>query len=874
MTAGCSYTINTPADGATQRDRLTLGSFYETSLAETSCSSGTCSTVTDTAHVQELLTVSTNCNGAVLSPTSPTGDKWYDYGTPVSVRCNGVWGRASGSGTRATSWNWDGGANTNVATLYTFTSSAEPMSAGHSFNVNTVAQYQLTLDSGATEALSSVTHPAITGDYYWYDAGTPVNYVGNGIFGRSEGTGNRSTNWSVDSGSSTTLSSPSSFTIPLTMGSTHTIHVTVSKQYQVTLSTSTVSMLSSITSPTLSGDNYWYDSGTAVKVILDGIGSRSAGVGTRLTSYSINGGASVSVASLGTVAVLNGTGIGAAEYINASVVTQYQLKIDTGASFALSSITPPPIAGDNYWYDSGTEVTYTGNGVYGRTQGEGERVSSWWVDSNTPTTVLTTGTFPVSIVMTAPHSLHTTTISQYQVNLTGTYGVAQVTPPTIPGDNYWYDTGTVVSLSLQGVFDRASGTGERVVSYSVNNGGIIGVTTSGPVPVLSSVSLTSPYTVSVQTVTQYELSLDKTTVTALSSITPPTINGDNYWYDLGTPVTLTLNGIWERNATEGFRLTSYAVDGSVPVTVATSGTVTISLGQITYARSVSSTQATQFLLTVIGGAGITYSTNPPIPKDTGWYDSGTILNVSTRGTFDSNGSTRQRVSSWVIDSGVATTVGTMTVVTVPSIVMNSPHVLTFRSTTQYHVLIAVKDDSGSVTLSNAVILVTANGATQTAMEGSVWTDSGATLQVTNVNWKGVDVTPSQSTAYSVVSPLNITVKARVYAGEVSVKDLLGFSIGGAAYTITFANQTIIHGTTPGNGVINLGMVPLGTFQGSVSYLGATTSFSGDASVNPTTGVTVPLSFSLIAVVAAVVAAVVIVFVYLYRRSMAEQPESS
>jgi len=871
LNPSCTFTINTPTDTSTQRDRFTIGGgTYVTSLSETSCASGTCATITDTAHVEELLTVSTNCNTPVLKPASPTGDKWYDYGTSVTVTCNGVWGRTGGVGTRATSWNWDGGGNTNVATFLTFTSSAQSMTAGHTFNVNTVTQYQLVLDPGATRALSSLTTPTLGSDYYWYDNGIAVTYTGSGIFGRAAGAGNRSTSWSLDSGSSTQLNSANTFTVQVTMTATHAIHVSVVTQYQVTLSSATVSMLSSITSPTLAGDNYWYDSGTKVTVTVNGVGARSAGVGTRIASYSINGGVNVIVASSGSVAILNGAPIAAGESISSSVVTQYQLSLDVGASAAIASITSTPIPGDNYWYDAGTQVTYTGNGVYGRSAGAGDRLSTWWVDSGKAVSVLTTATVPVSINMGAPHFIHTTSVAQFQVSPSGKYAVASETSPTIPGDGFWYDSGTAVSFSLEGVFGRAAGTGERTTSYAVNNGPSTYVTSAGSVPVLNSVPLTSPVTVSVQAVTQYQLTLDAATTQALSSVSPPTVSGDNYWYDSGSAISLSLNGVWARNATSEFRLTSYSVDKSLPTSVATSGLVTISLGQATYPRSVSATVVKQFLLAVEGGAGVSFSVGPPIPKDTGWYDSGTVVNVSSRAAFDSNGTTRQKVSSWSIDGGPSNAAGIASVVTTSPIMMNSPHTVVFSSVTQYRVAMIVKDFTGSVTLPSPVVLVSISGATQSVTGGGVWSDIGATIQVTNVNWRGVDVTPAQTTTYTVASPFNITLNAKVFEAKVAVKDLLGLGVGGARYTITFANRTIIHGNTPGDGVIDLGAIPLGTFDGSVSYLGLTTSFSGDAASSPTTGVVVFLSYSLVAILIAAVA-VVVVFLVLWRRR-APEPE--
>ncbi len=70
----------------------------------------------------------------------------------------------------------------------------------------------------------------------------------------------------------------------------------------------------------------------------------------------------------------------------------------------------------------------------------------------------------------------------------GDMGRLGCTSPTVSGDDYWYDSGTVVSLSLQGVFGRAAGTGWRMVSYSINNGATIGTNTDGPVAALNAIT--------------------------------------------------------------------------------------------------------------------------------------------------------------------------------------------------------------------------------------------------------------------------------------------------------------------------------------------------------------------------------------------------
>jgi len=777
MDSSCSYSIVVPSDGATQRDRLTTGaSAYVTELSETSCSSGACPDVNDTAHVQEVLTYGyATCVSAQPSPTSPTGDLWYNYATSVTLTCNGVWGRVGGAGIRAASWNWDGGANNNVATLTPFTSSSVSMTSAHTFNVNTV------------------------------------------------------------------------------------------NQYLVTFSGLAYSILNSTTPPTLVGDTYWYDSGTAVTVSLNGIGARSAGVGTRLASYTINGGTAIPAASASTVPVLNKVAIASPEMIAVSIVTQYQMTLDLGATSAFHSATPTPIAGDSYWYDAGTQVTYSGNGVYGRAQGSGFRITGWWWDSGASTPVLTMATFPASIAMNAPQVLHTSGAVQYQVSLSGTYVVASASPPTLAGDGYWYDSGTPVSFSLQGVFGRSSGTGERLTSYSINGGAAVSVLTSGSVKALSSLVITSPVTLTARAVTQFEVTLQGATAAAAATITQPTVAGDNYWYDEGSGVKLVLNGVWARNSTAGVRLTSYSVDGAVQTSVSTTGQVTLDLGQVLFPRTVFSKSVVQYALTVNGGAGVSYGKSPPISKDVGWYDAGTRLNVSTRASFGSNGTVRQRVSSWSLDGGPPNQVGTEDPV-VATVDVNASHTITFNSAVQYLVAINLKDSSGTVTLSPGDVIVNVNGGSETAAGDEVWVYAGSSVQVVSVNWKGVEVAPAQSQTYKVSSPLGITVPVRVYEAEVVVKDLLGMSVGGAQYSITLANQTTLRGTTPGDGVIPLGAIPLGTFDGTVSFLGTSATFSADASVSPTTSVVMYVSYPLIVLAIALVVVAVAILFYRFRRT--------
>ncbi len=869
MNANCAYTINVPADGATQRDRLTslIGSTYVMTVSLTSCGSGTCPPVSNTAHVEELLTISSNCNGAAVSVASPSGDRWYNHGTSLTVTCNGVWGRSGGVGTRATSWNWDGGASTNVATTSTLASSPQTMSTGHIMNVNTGTQYQLTLDTGALSALNTATGPTITSDFYWYDSGTAVTYTGNGVFGRASGTGTRSVSWALDAGTATTLSTSGTFLVPASLTSAHTVHVTTRAQYQVTLNAGASTMLNSITSPTLSTDNYWYDSGTPVTLALNGIGTRSGGTGTRLVSYAISSGATVAASTTGKVTVLNALAINAPQSVAGNTATQYQLTLDPAAAGAVASITSPSISGDNYWYDSGTQVTYAGNGVFGRAAGTGSRVSSYWVDSNSPTQILTTGTFPVAVGMSSPHSLHAIAKIQFRLALTGSYSPSSVTQPTVSGDNYWYDGGTAVSLSLDGVFGRASGVGQRMVSYSINNGPSISTATATPVTILTSVPITSPQTIVVGSVTQYQVAFDSNTARIISSVTGPTLTGDNYWYDAGSKVAVSAIGVWSRNSTSGYRLVSYSVNGGEPTMVRASGTVTIlQLAAISSPQSISSTKVVQYLLSAIGGGGATYSVDPSIQGDTGWYDSGTAVKVSTNATYNGVENERQRVESWNVDGGSNIPTSGTGIVTTSTMTMYAPHTVNFNSVTQYLISLVIRDSKGVTTLSPDNVQLTIGGGAQVLARDTVWLNAGTAFSISGILWHGADVAPTPEVEYTASQPLTVTIDAKVYDAKIIVADVLGFPIEGASATIKLSNGTTIQRTTGSDGSIGLQMIPLGTFEGTASSLGLSSHVSGDASVQSRTETRLALSYPVIAIIVLAVVAIFLAIIVLRRRS--------
>jgi len=366
-------------------------------------------------------------------------------------------------------------------------------------------------------------------------------------------------------------------------------------------------------------------------------------------------------------------------------------------------------------------------------------------------------------------------------------------------------------------------------------------------------------------VKQYQVSFDRNVAAALDSVTPPTVPGDGHWYDSGSHVTLTVHGVWGRNSTEGFRLSSYSLNGATATLIASSGTVTIlNLVAISAPQGITSNATVQYLLSVAGGSGSTYSTGPPIAGDSGWYDSGAVVRVSTNGTFDTSGGTRQRITGWSVDGGPSTPAGTSSVVTTSAITMDSGHSVVFYAVTQYLVTLVVSDSSGAHTLIPDSVILNVNGGNQMATT-SAWVASGASLQVVSITWHGVNVAPSHPDTYVVTSPLTLAIDARVYDATIVVKDPLGLPIGGADCAITLANGTTIHASTSGDGTLVLRQIPIGTFQGTVSSLGQTSTLSGDAAVQGTVEDRLALSWGTISVFVVLLAIVILAVVFILHR---------
>jgi hypothetical protein len=302
----------------------------------------------------------------------------------------------------------------------------------------------------------------------WYDEGSMAVVTTPTTFGRSSGSGFRVTSYSLDGGPSVSAAPTAGIVrVEILMTAAHSISFASVKQYQVSLDSGAVEALSSATPPAIIGDNYWYDAGTSVNLVLNGAWGRSSGSGMRLAGYALNGGTETPVATTAAVTVLTISSLGGPQSVVTDVRTQYQLSAESGS---LASITPPPISGDAGWYDAGTAVQAAFNYVW-NAAGPQTRQSavSFSVDGGS-TVALTragSGVFSVSVVMNGTHSVSINSATQYSLSITG--GASPIVAPPSPTNDNFYDSSTVVTVTAPVVWNVTSaGTRQSLASYTLD----------------------------------------------------------------------------------------------------------------------------------------------------------------------------------------------------------------------------------------------------------------------------------------------------------------------------------------------------------------------------------------------------------------------
>ncbi len=661
---------------------------------------------------------------------STTGQGWINSGGTATASSSWVWNTVSGqSRTAITNWQLDGvNQNPTRSNTGTLTTSSITMSTYHTVNFVSATQYYLTVSGGNSVTYGTASPTADN----WYDSGTSMSvsssWVWNTVSSQSR---TALTNWQLDGTNQnpTRADTGTLTTSSISMSTYHTVNFVSTTQYFLTVSGGN-SVSFGTASPT---SDQWYDSGTSTTVTSSWVwGTVSGQSRTAINNYAIDGSNQNPTRQGSGVLITSSVTMSTYHTVSFSSVLQFYLTVNGGNSISFGTASP---TGDQ-WYDSGGSTTVSSNGIYSRSGGTGTRVSSWALDSGSNNNVATAGTVTTSSVsMSTYHTITFNTVTQYQVTLDSgaTSALNTITNPTISGDSGWYDSGTSVTLVLNGVYGRSGGSGTRISGYKINAGSNNPETTVGSFAVLNAVSISSVEAVTTTTVTQYQVTLDSTSASALNSITSPTVSGDNYWYDSGTSISITLNGIYGRGSSQGTRITGYAINGGANNPEATTGTFNAFSGPMSGPEAVTTTTVTQYLLSVSGGNSITYGTASSISGDTGWYDSGSSTTVSSNWVWNIiTGQSRDAINNYSVNgvnqNPTRQYTGTLTT---GSLLMTTNQTVVFAATVQYYFSVISSNgaptgagwyDTGS-SVTSTITTPVAGAGVQYVTEG--WTGTGS-----------------------------------------------------------------------------------------------------------------------------------------------------
>jgi hypothetical protein len=536
-------------------------------------------------------------------------------------------------------------------------------------------------------------------------------------------------------------------------------------------------------------------------------------------------------------------------------------------------------AAASQWYDSGTQATISQPVAYGRAAGIGRRAVSYSVDGGGQTPIAPEqGNATIPVTMDSPHTVSFASVTQDEVTLEAVapQELDSITPPTISGDSYWYDSGSGVNVTLYGVWGRSAGEGERLASYSVNGGAQVPVDSKGPVTVLALRAISSPQAIAGRSTAQFFLD---TSLGSLVSVSPTPISGDAGWYDNQTAVSAAYDYTWNGSAGQTrLNAVSYSVDGgqTSPLPREGNGTFTVNV-TMDAQHQIEVKPVTQYRFAYSGGFNVTLSSQSPTGD--GFYDA----NSSTTATSSYIGGVvssqqRQALTGYTLDSKTTSIARNETgAFTTPPIVFDTYHTLVFDSVGQYFVAFSFTDASGSrQVVPTSLSIDQEDGGVEGVPGFSTWVDNGTAFTVAGLIWEGVDVKPLASTSYQVSAPENVTIRSRVYPASLKVVDLLGLSVQGATVAAKFANGTTVMRTTNSSGVVGFGLIPIGSYGATISNLGVSTSTSADASIRSEATATVDVSVPVVGIIIIIliVAALAASAFLVRRRGRSSQAPSS
>jgi hypothetical protein len=186
--------------------------------------------------------------------------------------------------------------------------------------------------------------------------------------------------------------------------------------------------------------------------------------------------------------------------------------------------------------------------------------------------------------------------------------------------------------------------------------------------------------------------------------------------------------------------------------------------------------------------------------------------------------------------------------------------------TQYLVKLNFEDaNSNPLTPSRAFVQCgAAEGSLPANM--SMWLNAGMTCTVTQAEWMNENVI--RANEFTVSHPGEYTIPLQVFSDTVKVVDIYGLPVSGATVKLVPWSGARLEETTGANGTVTFAQVPLGTYSGTVTYMGLTAGISSANVGNNASTVTVVLSYPIL-LSAGVLSLLVAVLAFRKRRRWAE-----
>jgi len=372
------------------------------------------------------------------------------------------------------------------------------------------------------------------------------------------------------------------------------------------------------------------------------------------------------------------------------------------------------------------------------------------------------------------------------------------------------------------------------------------------------------HTVTLQTTSQYSLTLDYGAMASLIYVTPPTIQGDNYWYDSGTMViyagTVGLNSS---------KVVSYSLDGiSTAITSGETGfTTSFTMGGPQSLVAVlaplnpdcpSGGCTASFDVTVQSGSNLPGGTwvdgkYYPQPVTFSW-PAGSVHNITaTAGAQQPQ--VRTSFTGW---AGVAATDSPTLMLTV-----NESGRLTAQYLKLYLVTLHFTDTAGVAISPQSVILAGPSGKETIGSNMSAWVLPKVSYTLSSVSWMDWNVVMSNDSTFSIQQPASLDFTLGVYTQTIKATDAYGLPLQGATVNVATLNGKTLSLATDSNGLATF-RVPVGLFSATVSYMGVSDQVTSTSQGGHSYTVSFLLSYPLVATIAAMVAGAA-TFIFLKRR---------